>query len=442
MCAGWLVRIHKIYIEENVRIMKINKDADFVPVVLGADVLGYSYAREFYRIYGVKSFMLSGVKASYSMYSKFTDYHRVPGIDEEDVLIGWLREHRDSWGGKTPIVHCGAGDWRVRALSKHKQELTEWGYVIPNIDFELLDSISQKDVFYSACSRLGVPFPRTWAFCFHGYTMEEGERLTVLHDPEEVRALDYPLIAKPSNSADWHFAEFPNKHKVYTISDADELIKVIRDLEASTYSHALLIQEMCSTADEALHTITTFSDAEGNMLVGVTGDVLLQSHTKSGIGNPMVILGRGSDRKLLEYAGRLLKEWKYEGFANMDVMDDKDGNPCFLEINTRPGRNTYYYSLAGCPFVKPQVEYFVHGQHKLESMTEAERRADRPFLFTLVSEELVGKVAHGAKREAALAHYADGTAANPMICKEDTLLQKFFAKRYVKFVEGIEAKLV
>ncbi len=412
----------------------MNKDIDFVPIVLGADLLGYSYSREFYKHYGVKSYLISGLKVNYTMRSKFNDYHVVPGIDDEEVLMGWLRDHKGSFGGKKPIVHCGAGDWRVRTLSKHKDELTEMGYVIPNIDFDLLDSISQKDVFYAACSRLGVPFPRTWVYGFKGYELEgEGEGLTMLRDPEEVRKLEYPLIAKPSNSADWHYASIPDQHKVYTIEDPDHLIEVIRQLEQSSYSHALLIQEMLSTSDESLHTITTFSDKDGNILVGVTGDVILQSHSAEAIGNPMVILGRGNDSKLLEYAQRLLREWKYEGYANMDVMEDKNGNMCFLEVNTRPGRNTYYVSLAGCPFVKPQVEYFVRGHKQLESLTEAEKKADNPFLFTMVNEEVVRKYAHGDNLEEAVAHFRNGTAANPLINPDDTLLQRLFAKRFLGF---------
>ncbi len=408
-----------------------------VPIVMGSDTLGYSYAREFYKHYGVKSLLLSSVNARYVSLSKFLDCEIVPGIDKEDVLVDWLKKNAPRFKDAAPIVFSGTGDWRIRTLSKHKEELTALGYYIPAIDFPLLDKISQKDIFYSYCAKLGVPFPKTRAWCFNGYKLEEElAGLTQIDSFEELRTLEYPLIAKPSNSADWHFANIPDQHKIYTIKDADQLVRIIKDLQASPYAHALLLQEMLATDDESLHTITTFSDAEGNMLVGVTGDVILQSHTKTGIGNPLVILGRRKYTKILDSAAKLLKEWKYEGFANFDVMDGVDGEPRFLEINTRPGRNTYYFSLAGCPFVKPMVEYYINGDTKLACLTEEERRADKPFLFSMVGRDIALSYAHGENLAAATRHFDEGTWQNPLLCKEDSFLQKIFAKKYVKSTES------
>ena len=412
-------------------------DKKIVPIVLGSDTLGYSYAREFHKHYGVKSLLLSSVNARYVSLSSFLDCEIVPGIDKEDVLAGWLRKNAGRFKDAAPIVFSGTGDWRIRTLSKHKEELTELGYYIPAIDFPLLDRISQKDIFYSYCAKLGVPFPRTRAWCFGGYRLsEEFDGLSEINSFDEIRSLQYPLIAKPSNSADWHFADIPDQHKIYTIKDPEQLIKVIQDLQKSPYSHALLIQEMLATDDESLHTITTFSDAEGNMLVGVTGDVILQSHTKTGIGNPLVILGRRKYTSILDCAARLLREWRYEGFANFDVMDGADGEPRFLEINTRPGRNTYYFSLAGCPFVKPMVEYYINGDTSLSCLSEEEKRADKPFLFSMVKKEIALSYAHGENLAAAEKLFDDGTWQNPLLCREDNFLQKFFARKYVRNTEA------
>ena len=140
---------------------------------MGSDTLGYSYAREFYKHYGVKSLLLSSVNARYVSLSKFLDCEIVPGIDKEDVLVDWLRKNAPRFKDAAPIVFSGTGDWRIRTLSKHKEELTALGYYIPAIDFPLLDKISQKDIFYSYCAKLGVPFPKTRAWCFNGYKLEE-----------------------------------------------------------------------------------------------------------------------------------------------------------------------------------------------------------------------------------------------------------------------------
>ena len=197
----------------------------------------------------------------------------------------------------------------------------------------------------------------------------------------------------------------------------------------------LLLQELLSESDESLHTITTFSDKDGNMLVGVSGDVVLQSHTPTGIGNPLVILGRGGDRKLLDHAAKLLKEFKYEGYANFDVMDGEDGQPRFLEVNTRPGRNTYYFSLAGCPFVKPFIEYYINGDKTLSGLTEEERKAGNHFLFSMVSRQTALSWAHGENAAEIREHFESGNWGNPLFCDEDSFWQKRSARQYIARTE-------
>ena len=405
---------------------------DWTPIVLGADILGYSYVRELHQYYGKKSFVLSGGKSHYVQRSSFTDYETVDRIDEEEPLMKWLRANRGRFGQASPIIFGGTGDWRIRTLSKNKEELTGLGYIIPNIDFDLLDSITQKDIFYGVCAKLGVPFPRTLVYGFKGYAIkEEFDGLEMVKSKEQLKDLEYPLIAKPSNSADWRFTGIKGQHKIYTIKNYEELIGVIEGLEASPYSHALLIQEMLNTEDESLHSLTTFSDKDGNMLLGVAANVILQSHTPTGIGNPLVIFGQGKNQHLLEYAAKILKDQKYEGFANFDVMDGKDGKPRFLEVNTRPGRNTYYFSLAGYSFVKTQIEYYVNKDIALSALSDKERRMDNTFLFSVVSRDTALKSAHGENLKAMEEFLKTGSLSNPLDYKADNFIQKIFARRYM-----------
>mgnify|MGYP002862196122 CR=1 FL=1 len=413
----------------------MNRAEDFTPVVLGADILGYSYAREFHNCFNKKSIILTSANISYTKSSSFADYRVVRDIDREEVLHSYLLENAGAFSSR-PIVFGGTGDWRIRTLSKYKYELTEKGYCVPTIDFELLDSISQKDIFYSDCARLGVPYPKTLVWGFKGYRIKtEYDDLKNVDSFDVLKGLSYPLIAKPSNSADWHFADIPDQQKIYTIENFEKLKEVIEDLEKSPYSHALLIQEMLSDSDEALHTVTTFSDSEGNMLMGVTGDVILQSHTTTGIGNPLVIQGGNKRQDLLDYASKLLKAWKYEGYANFDVMDGKNKEPHFLEINTRPGRNTYYVSLAGCPFVKPFIDYYIEGHKKLEGLEKSELEAGNEFLFSMVSRKTALCVASPEKQEKIGTLFDKFGWQNPILNDKDNLLQRMAAKEYIKLTE-------
>ena len=403
---------------------------DFEPIVLGGDTLGYSYARELHRCYSSKTTMLAGADIKYSSASRFTDYHTIEDIDKEQRLMEWLHAHAGHFDAQ-PVVIAGASDWHVRNLSKHKQELEELGYVIPYIDFDLLDDITQKDRFYARCDRLGMPYPKTIVVPFsdsYDDSVLAGTSMRVVREKRELSGLSYPLIAKPSNSADWHYADISGKNKVYIVSSEQELFSIYDAVAASSYSHALLIQERLSASDESLHTLTTFSDANGTAIVAVSGDVLVQDRSATGIGNPLVIMSTGKHHDLLEAAGRFLADTGYEGYANFDVMDDADGNPHFLEVNTRPGRNTYYVSLAGCPFVKPLIEHFVMHHDLHDALSAKELAADDDFLFTMVPRSVIDHETHGAKHDDAMRMFDSGHWSSPLLCREDTLRQRFWGR--------------
>ena len=58
-----------------------------VPVVLGGDILAYSYARCFHEAYGVKTMVISGVNVKFTSSSRFTDYRIDPAMGEGDEAI-------------------------------------------------------------------------------------------------------------------------------------------------------------------------------------------------------------------------------------------------------------------------------------------------------------------------------------------------------------------
>ena len=403
----------------------------FHPVLLGADTLGYSYARQFHEVYGITSTVLASADIRYTSSSRFTDYTVVKGLDQEETLLRTLREQASAVpDGVRPLVLSGASDWHARTLARHRAELEAWGYAVPVIDFDLLDRLTQKDRFYALCQRLGMPYPRTWVLPFGQVAPEvSASGLTVIGGVEDLRGRDFPLIVKPSNSAAWHYAQIEDKHKVYTVGSYEELARVASQVEASGYDHSLIVQEVLSTADTSLHTLTVFADARAQVQVAVSGDVIVQDRSAAGVGNPLVILGDRRREDLLDHARRFVAETGYTGYANFDVMDDAQGNPHFLEVNTRPGRNTYYVTLAGCPFVKPLVDHYVEGADVASSLTAAERAADRPFLFSMVPPSVALREAgDGGLRRRLEPFFSQKTWGNPLLNREDRLSQRLWAR--------------
>lgn len=383
------------------------------PVVIGGDLLAYTWVRCFHETYGIEPIVLTGLEIKQISTSRLCSNVIVPDIDQGDNLMQALREQgaKIATQGKVGLVLSCASDWYVRTLSQHKAELEQW-YVVPYIDFPLLDEITQKERFYAICEEIGVPYPKTWV-----YDCSD----TKAKIP--VKQFRYPLIAKPSNSARYHYANIPNQKKIYTIERPEELTKLFSDLQASPYDKELIVQDLIPGADDGLRTITCFSDKDGNVRVWSTGRVLLEDHVPTAIGNPVCIMLDRND-EIAAQAAKFLKHVGYRGFSNFDVKyDPRDNSYRFFEINTRPGRNTIYMQIGGANIVKLIVDEFVLGRS-----TETRVACDEG-LFTVVPKKVVKKTVKDERARArALALYAQGRAMNPSFYKADTLAHNMWAR--------------
>ena len=261
-------------------------------------------------------------------------------------------------------------------------------------------------------SELGMDYPATWYL-----PCDEP-------DPSfDPHAFPYPLIAKPSNSAKWHYAEFEGKKKVFEVEGPDELARIYEGACGSCYDAKLVIQDFIPGADAGLHSVTTYSDAEGNLVMSCMGQVVLQDHAPSAIGNPVLICDKRVEH-VLEQAARFLKRFGYRGFANFDVKyDPRDGSYRFFEVNTRAGRNTFYVTLAGVDFVRLYVRDFAIGE------TLERHDATKPFCYSVVPRKVVERTVDDPElRERVLGMYDSGLAQSPLSYQPDTLAHRLWSE--------------
>ena len=314
------------------------------PVIVGGDILAYSYVRELHRAYGVeRTIVLATQDIKMLSASRFTDYRLEPHIHEAEGLYDALERTAASVLAEDPsrvLLVLGCDDCHARMLSAGKQRLEAAGYTVPYIDFDLLDDITQKRRFYELCDELDIPYPHTWYFSCG----EDGPTELPVND------FPYPLIAKPSNSAQFQDATIEGWRKIYEIESPEELAQVWHNIRTSDYTNELVLQDFIPGGDDAIRTLTTFSDASGELRVVSGGVVCLQDHDPTALGNPVCIMGE-REEAIIEAAKRFLKRTGYRGFANFDIKyDERDGSFRFFEVNTRCGRNTYYMSLGGQNF--------------------------------------------------------------------------------------------
>lgn len=417
--------------------------APIAPVLFGGDILTYSYAREFRREFGhvcpkIRLLCSQDVKmVTATRYAEVTVDHGIE--DTEHLLDVACRLVAEASIDGIPIL-LGSGDWYAEFLIKNRPALTQaaadaGGHapVIPYTDPETFDRVMHKDTFYAMCDELGIPHPLT-------VTVDVGA--TEVLPPDEELGLGWPVIMKPADSAAWHYAEFDGKEKVSEVATRERLDFLYAGVRQSGYDRPLILQDRIPGDDTVLYSITAFCK-DGKMLRSTVGHVLLQDHSPQALGNPVCIIDTTEEEchdRLVGWASDIVSHLGYTGYANFDVMyDGRDDTYRFLEMNARPGRNSYYVSLAGECFVAPIVRSLAWG----EEITYCD--LTRQFMFCAVPPSLVRRyVDDDVLLRRANDRIRRGLATSPVFDSGDTLTHNFwgrvtwlhqltkFPKQYVK----------
>ena len=323
------------------------KERDFIPMLFGGDINTYSVARAFYERYKVKSYTFGKFATGPSYQSRIIEYTPNPKIDTDEVFMKTVKSFCSKHADKT-VVLVGCGDSYVALISKHKNEQPK-NTIAPYIDFDLMNSLQQKETFYKLCEKHGVDYPGT---IIHNKEMG--------HDFE--MNFPFPVILKPSDSIQYWEHPFDTQKKVYTIKDKKELDQVLDDIYGAGYTGKLIIQDMIPGNDEYMRVLTSYSDHNGKVKMMCLGHVLLEEHTPHGLGNHAVIITE-PNKELMMRVKDLLEELHYVGFSNFDIKyDRRDGKFKFFEINTRQGRSNYYVTGSGFNVAEYIVEDFVYGK--------------------------------------------------------------------------------
>ena len=322
-------------------------EREFIPVLLGGDINTYSVARAFYEQYQVKSYVFGKYQTGPSYNSQITIYEGNPAIDTDDLFVKRITRFARKHSNKK-ILLIGCGDSYVALASRHKGELPE-NVIAPYIDFDLMDSLQQKERFYQLCEKHGVDYPKTIV-----YRKEMG-----LDFPCE---FSYPVIVKPSNSIAYCEHPFPTQNKIYKLDTRKEMERVISQIYDAGYDDALIIQDTIPGNDEYMRVLTSYSDRNGKVKMMCLGHVLLEEHTPHGLGNHAVIITE-PNKELMGRVKNLLEDLHYVGFSNFDIKYDmRDNTYRFFEINTRQGRSNYYVTNSGFNVAKYIVEDYIYNK--------------------------------------------------------------------------------
>jgi len=310
---------------------------DFRPVLLGTDLGVYSIARSFHEAFGVRSVVVSNQLRGPVDHSRIIDNVLVgAGAGEEQTVAALLDVARRHAG--TRLLLVVNAEHEVEMLVRHREVLEEH-YVVPYAPGDVLTAAADKSVLADTCRRLGIATPAT-------QPVDLSAAADAGWAPPRLD-LTFPVVLKPAVSAEHLLLAFEGKRKVYTAADQAEAQDVLRRLARAGLRDVVLAQELIPGDDTQGRTVTCYVDRSGEVTLMASGQLLLQLHTPTMIGNSATILTEAQP-EVEEQAAAILRELGFTGFANFDVkVDPRDGRAHFLDLNPRIGRPNYYLNVAG-----------------------------------------------------------------------------------------------
>ena len=314
---------------------------NFVPLLLGADINVYSMARAFHEAYGVET-------VAYGMYpsgpcrgSDIIDYRVRERNDDPAVVLKNVTEVAQEFPTKTVLV-LGCGDNYLTAIAENLPKFPS-NVVAPYIGLDLMETLIHKERFYELCDKYGIDHPATFV-----YKKGMGHDFTL--------PFDGPFVVKPAESATYWDHPFDTQKKAYVLQTRAEVDAVLDEIYAHGYEDSLIIQDFIPGDDSYMRVVTNYSGEDGKVRLMCVGHVLLEEHTRHGIGNHAVIITE-DEPGLCEQLRGFLEDIKFTGFSNFDVkFDQRDGKFKVFEINCRQGRSNYYVTGAGYNLAKYLVE--------------------------------------------------------------------------------------
>lgn len=376
-------------------------DHPFVPLLLGADINVYSMARAFHEAYGVKT-VAYGLYPSGPCYgSSIIDYRVSENNSDPDKVLEHARHVSAQFPDKTVLL-LGCGDDYLTAISANLGRYPD-NVAAPYVPLEQMETLIHKERFYRLCEQYGIDYPKTFVY-----------KKGMGHDFE--LPFDGPFAVKPAESATYWDHPFDTQRKGYIARTRAEVEKILDDVYAHGYEDSMIIQDFIPGGDENMRVLTCYSGQDGKVRLMCLGHVLLEEHTRHGVGNHAVIITeRGGE--LCETFRRFLEDIHFVGFSNFDIKyDPRDGKFKAFEINCRQGRSNYYVTGAGYNLAKFLVEDVV--EHKPQALVVADNRHLWRAIPRKVAYDYIPKRLHSEMKELEKA----GKAVNPLWYSGDPAL--------------------
>src|SRR5699024_4822263 len=195
-----------------------------------------------------------------------------PDITDKGRFVPILKELAENLQNRNhPLVLVGTNDAYVRLIIENEEELKKY-YRFNYISEDLMNRLQKKANFYKLCEEYGIDTPTTYF-----YDCKDDSPFT-----EE---MTYPVIIKPSNGIEYYKHPFTGQEKVYRVNTPEETDKVIQMIKNSGYRDELIIQDYIPGDDTYMWDSVLYLNSKSKTELVTFGQVVLQEHTATAIGN-------------------------------------------------------------------------------------------------------------------------------------------------------------
>ena len=394
----------------------------FTPILLGSDINVYGMARSFHEAYGIKVQAWGASTLAPTRYSKIVDIEVHPGFTEDPEFIKVMREKIEEYKKHPePVILISCGDGYSELLAKHKQELEE-AFIVPYIDYALLEKLISKEGFYEVCEEYGLPYPKTKIITMSAY--KDGSYADV--------PFPFPVALKPEDPVSWLDVQFEGRKKAFVIKDLDEFKDIVGKIYTTGYKEDLILQDFIPGDDSNMRVFNAYVDKNHQVKMMCLGHPLLEDPDPIAIGNYMVI-APDYDEKLYQTVQAFLEKINYTGMANFDIKYDvRDGQYKFFEINLRQGRSSFYVTLNGYNLAKWYVDDYVEDSLKDQPVVYGNQDPAKHKLWLGVPDKIFEQYAVDslAKKEA-LALLRAGKVGTTVFYKPDMNVKRWLLMKHM-----------
>lgn len=390
----------------------------FIPVIIGTDINAYNMAISFHEKYKINPILVGRQELGFTSFSTIPeriDIH--PDLTGDGRFVPILTElAKELKGRKKKLVLVGTNDAYVRLIIENAAELKE-NYYFNYISEELMNQLLHKANFYKLCEAYGIDTPATYFYSCKDEAQFAGE-------------LTYPVIVKPSNGIEYYKHPFAGQEKVYRVHSLQEAQDVIAKIKYSGYEDELIIQDYIPGEDTYMWDSVLYRSSQGKTQLVTFGQVVLQEHTATAIGNYTSVLTRYNE-EMMKKLQHFLEAVGYTGFANFDMKyDARDGKFKIFEVNIRQGRSSYYVTALGHNMAEYIVDDVIYQRDKALTYINEE------YLFSVVPKIVLKNFVADEEVKADVKRLIKAKKwGNPLFYKKDKSLKRklYLMLRQIKY---------